>query len=523
MFKNSYSFFRWLSSTNHKDIGTIYFVFGVFSGTLGGLIRVVIRTELRMSGPSIISENSYNILITAHGLIIIFFFVIPVLMGGFGNWLLPLMLGCADIAFPRLNNLSFWLLPPSLFLLLLRRLVESGVGAGWTIYPPISRLIGQPGIRVDLAIFRLHLRGVSSIGGSINFLCTISNLRTPQMSWESIPLFVWGVFFTAILLVVSLPVFAGGITILLTDRNFNTSFFDPSGGGDPILFAHLFWFFGHPEVYILILPGFGLVSQAIYGRLGKEPFGYVGIVYALARIGILGFLVWAHHIFTMGMDIDTRSYFTRVTILIAVPTGVKIFSWVRTIQGSKKLRNRDLSLIWVKGFLFLFTIGGLTGIVLANSSVDIALHDTYYVVAHFHYVLRIGAVFTIFLGFIHYFPLITGGILNEALGKLHFLTLFLGVNLTFFPQHFLGLSGMPRRYYDFSGTYWMWHEISRFGSYLSFFSIIFFFLMLRNSFLEKKSSFSNSKYLGGREFNLILPSPLHTINEPFFAFVFKSH
>ena len=520
MFRNYY-FFRWISSTNHKDIGTMYFVFGIFAGTLGGLISVLIRTELRISGPSIITENSYNVLITAHGLIIIFFFVIPVLMGGFGNWLLPLMLGCADIAFPRLNNLSFWLLPPRLLLLLLSRMVEVGVGRGWTIYPPISSLVGQPGMRVDLAIFSLHLRGVSSIGGSINFLCTIANLRSPRMSWENIPLFIWGVFFTAILLVVSLPVFAGGITMLLTDRNFNTSFFDPSGGGDPILFAHLFWFFGHPEVYILILPGFGLVSQAIYGSLGKEPFGYVGIVYAMARIGILGFLVWAHHMFTMGMDIDTRSYFTRVTMLIAIPTGVKIFSWVRTIQGSKKLGGRDLSLIWVKGFLFLFTVGGLTGIILANSRVDLALHDTYYVVAHFHYVLRMGAVFTIFLGFIHYFPLITGGVLNETVGKYHFFTLFLGVNLTFFPQHFLGLAGMPRRYYDFSETYWIWHEISRLGSYLSFFSLGFFFYMLVSSFLEMKFNYNGGKYLGGRELNVVFPGPLHTINEPFFIFLNK--
>jgi len=442
----------------------------------------------------------------------------PVLMGGFGNWLLPLFLGCADMAFPRLNNLSFWLLPPRILLLVIRRLVEAGVGAGWTIYPPMSRLLGQPGMSVDLAIFRLHVRGASSIGGSINFLCTISNLRSPRISWENVSLFVWGVFFTAILLVVSLPVFAGGITMLLTDRNFNTSFFDPSGGGDPVLFAHLFWFFGHPEVYILILPGFGLVSQVIYGTLGKEPFGYVGMVYAIARIGVLGFLVWAHHMFTMGMDIDTRSYFTRVTILIAIPTGVKIFRWVRTIQGSKKLGNRDLSLIWVKGFLFLFTVGGLTGIVLANSRVDLALHDTYYVVAHFHYVLRMGAVFTIFLGFIHYFPLMTGGILNETLGKIHFTLLFIGVNLTFFPQHFLGLAGMPRRYYDFSRSYWIWHEISRIGSYLSIFSFLFFAIIVGGSFLEKKKGFNPRKHQRGRELNIRFPGALHTMNEPFFIF-----
>lgn len=479
--------FRWLASTNHKDIGTLYFIFGITSGLIGGLLRVFIRRELRIPGPSFLSERAYNVVITAHGLIIIFFFVIPILIGGFGNWLLPIMLGCADIAFPRLNNLSFWFLPPRLILLVLSRLIETGgVGTGWTLYPPLARLIGQPGMGVDLAIFSIHIAGASSIGGSINFLCTISNLRSPEISWENLTLFIWGVFFTAILLVISLPVFAGGITMLLTDRNFNTSFFDPNGGGDPVLFAHLFWFFGHPEVYILVLPGFGLVSQAIMASVNKEPFGYLGIVYAIARIGILGFLVWAHHIFTMGIDVDTRSYFTRVTMLIAIPTGIKIFRWVRTIQGSQKLLDRGLTLLWVKGFLVLFTLGGLTGIILANASIDLALHDTYYVVAHFHYVLRIGAVFTIFIGFLHYFPLITGVYLNPFWGKVHFYSTFFGVNLTFFPQHFLGLRGIPRRYYDFRNRYWFWHEISRVGSYLYFASLFFFFFFIASSFCRKK-------------------------------------
>lgn len=525
MIKNNQNqgIFRWIASTNHKDIGTLYFIFGIRSGIIGGIIRLFIRTELRIPGPVFLSERSYNVIITAHGLIIIFFFVIPILMGGFGNWLLPIMLGCADMAFPRLNNFSFWLLPPRLILLFLRRLIETGVGTGWTLYPPLRRLIGQPGIGVDLAIFRIHIAGASSIGGSINFLCTITNLRSPEITWENLTLFIWGVFFTAILLILSLPVFAGGITILLTDRNFNTSFFDPNGGGDPILFAHLFWFFGHPEVYILVLPGFGLVSQALIASVNKEPFGYLGMVYAIASIGILGFLVWAHHMFTIGIDVDTRSYFTRVTILIAIPTGIKIFRWIRTIQGAQKLYDRRLTILWVKGFLVIFTLGGVTGIILANARVDLALHDTYYVVAHFHYVLRMGAVFTIFIGFIHYFPLIRGVNLDIFWGKVHFYRIFLGVNLTFFPQHFLGLSGMPRRYYDFRNSYWFWHEMSRIGSYLSFFSLIFFFFVLYLSLLEKKiESIPFLIFLTSSERSQNFPRELHTFNEVSFNITVRS-
>ena len=522
MLNKTIGLIRWIASTNHKDIGTLYFLFGIFRGFLGGLLRLVIRTELRSPGPTFISERAYNVVITAHGLIIIFFFVMPVLIGGFGNWLLPIILGCADMAFPRLNNLSFWLLPPRIRLLIFRRLIETGVGTGWTLYPPLSRLIGHQRIGVDLGIFRIHIAGASSIGGSINFLCTIRNLRSPEITWENLTLFVWGVFFTAILLVLSLPVFAGGITILLTDRNFNTSFFDPRGGGDPVLFAHLFWFFGHPEVYILVLPGFGIVSQAIIASVNKEPFGYLGIVYAIARIGILGFLVWAHHIFTIGIDIDTRSYFTRVTILIAIPTGIKIFSWLRTIQGSNKLNNRRVVILWIKGFIIIFTLGGVTGIILANARIDLALHDTYYVVAHFHYVLRIGAVFTIFIGFLHYLPLITGININSFWRKVHFYSTFLGVNLTFFPQHFLGLRGIPRRYYDFSRRYWFWHEISRIGSFISFFSLsIFIFYLSISLFEKKKENIEKSNLRIGLESLTINPGNLHTHDESVFNFVNK--
>ena len=522
MFNKNRGFLRWIASTNHKDIGTLYFIFGVFSGFIGGLLRLIIRTELRSPGPRFLSERAYNVVITAHGLIIIFFFVIPILIGGFGNWLLPLILGCADIAFPRINNLSFWLLPPRLSFLILRRLIETGVGTGWTLYPPLSRLIGHQRMGVDLGIFRIHIAGASSIGGSINFLCTISNLRSPEITWENLTLFVWGVFFTAILLVISLPVFAGGITILLTDRNFNTSFFDPRGGGDPVLFAHLFWFFGHPEVYILVLPGFGIVSQAIIASVNKEPFGYLGIVYAIARIGILGFLVWAHHMFTIGMDVDTRSYFTRVTILIAIPTGIKIFSWIRTIQGSNKIYDRGVVLLWVKGFLIIFTLGGLTGIILANARIDLALHDTYYVVAHFHYVLRMGAVFTIFIGFLHYFPLITGVIISPFWRKIHFYFTFFRVNLTFFPQHFLGLGGIPRRYYDFSNNFWFWHEMSSIGSYLSFISLRIFIFFIIISFIELKNE-NIERILNFYRIESIQNNPgiLHTHNEVVFNFYNK--
>lgn len=420
----------------------------------------------------------------------------PVLIGGFSNWLLPIMLGCNDMAFPRLNNLSFWLLPFSFVLLLLRLLEGSGVGSGWTLYPPLSGLVGHPRNNLDLAIFRIHVAGVSRIGGSLNFLCTICNLRNHTISWTNLSLFIWRVFITAILLVLSLPVFAGALTILLFDRHFNTSFFDPNGGGDPVLFVHLFWFFGHPEVYILILPGFGLVSQTLIRQSGKDPYGYRGMVYATRAIGVLGFLVWAHHMFTIGIDVDSRTYFSSVTLLIAIPTGVKIFSWLSTIQGSDKGKQFSLTLLWVKGFIFLFTVGGLTGIILANTSVDIVLHDSYYVVAHFHYVLRIGAVFTIIIGFIQYSPIFLGISVREIFGKVQFWVMLLGVNLTFFPQHLLGLWGIPRRYYDFHRVYNFWHEISRIGAYISLGASILFIFLVLISLLEGKIVPLRSERLG---------------------------
>jgi cytochrome c oxidase subunit 1 len=504
---------RWLFSTNHKDIGTLYITLALIGGLTGMVLSLVMRAQLMYPGSHIVVDGQqWNTIVTAHGLLMIFFSVMPALIGGFGNWFIPLMIGAPDMAFPRLNNISFWLLVPA-FILITTGLVLNESGSGWTLYPPLSNATYETGPGMDFTLFSLHLAGLSSLLGAMNFITTIFNMRAPGMTLHKMPLFIWAMLVTAFLLLLSLPVLAGAITMLICDRNFGTAFFDPTAGGDPVLWQHLFWFFGHPEVYIMILPGFGIMSHVISTFSKKPVFGYLGMAYAMVAIGVVGFVVWAHHMYVSGMNVDTRAYFMTATMVIAVPTGIKIFSWIATMWGGSI--RMEVPMLWAVGFIFLFTIGGVTGVVLANAGIDEVLHNTYYVVAHFHYVLSLGAVFSIFAGWYYWIGKMTGKPYSEFWGRLHFWTTFVGVNITFFPMHFLGAAGMPRRYPDYPEAFAGWNFVASVGAFIGGLSMVFFLIGVYRTFTSKEHLADNYWGEGATtlEWTVASPAPHHTFAE----------